>query len=588
MLTAKDTPLENNAINVEGFTGEPLSDRALNPRAGVVGTASMLETDAWVQLAEINPNEPAALYGMGFDSKISADGKTLVQGAFGETVNGAADAGALYIYNRNDAGAYVRGQRLIAPIAEMVGFGAYHELSRDGQVLAVSSYGPAYAYGLVHMYELEANLFVYRQTLRSPLSAGLSFGVGGRPSMSRDGAVLVVDDSQENANAGVAFIFTREMTGQWAVTATLAPNDAAAGDFFSGSRIDQAGSTLVAGAMGKNGFVGAAYIFAQDPSGAWSQRQKLVSPAPVAGDFFGAACSLNDNGDRVAITSYGDSANVGAVFIFDCRSAVWALFQKLVATVVAGNDHFGVTGVELSADGRAVLVSGGYDQAVRGAAYVFRQTGATFVQEVKLTAANGIAGDFLGASLSFAVDGEIAFVGARGAVGGTGTSYLFAKAMLRARGSSAGAATVAFAAGSQVAPTPTPAANIVHGFQAFAATTGATTLLTIPAGKTGRVEIAIACSVGVAAAAAAAGQARGTVTIAGAGVTPPAGTLLECEALAGANAAGGTVGGSGANADSIEQDIVAPAGNSVTVQVASTQAGTTSRVSFSGRAWILN
>jgi len=128
------------------------------------------------------------------------------------------------------------------------------------------------------------------------------------------------------------------------------------------------------------------------------------------------------------------------------------------------------------------------------------------------------------------------------------------------------------------APSAPVAAEIVTGYQTFTATTGATTLLTVAAGETWVGEIGAACAVGIAAASATAGQARAVFATAGTGVTPAAGTVFAVEAKAGANSATGTVGSSGSRTASMPLTVIAPVGNSVTVTVATTQAGTASIV----------
>jgi hypothetical protein len=123
------------------------------------------------------------------------------------------------------------------------------------------------------------------------------------------------------------------------------------------------------------------------------------------------------------------------------------------------------------------------------------------------------------------------------------------------------------------------AADILAGFQTFAATTAATTVITVPAGRTwvGTVSISVACS--NAGANAVAAVATGLVTTAGAGATPAAGSYLRCDAQAGANVAAGTVGDSGDNFLSSPFILVAPTGNAVTLQATATIAGTAGQVS---------
>lgn len=136
-----------------------------------------------------------------------------------------------------------------------------------------------------------------------------------------------------------------------------------------------------------------------------------------------------------------------------------------------------------------------------------------------------------------------------------------------------GTATLNVTGAVTTSSTAPAAANVLNGFQSFAATTAATTLITVPAGRTWLGEVGAAVSVANAAAAAAAGQARAVFATAGAGVTPVAGTVLAAEAKAGANAATGTVGSQSANNSRMALTVVAPAGNAVTVTVAATIAG---------------
>lgn len=128
------------------------------------------------------------------------------------------------------------------------------------------------------------------------------------------------------------------------------------------------------------------------------------------------------------------------------------------------------------------------------------------------------------------------------------------------------------------------AADILVGHLAHTATTGATTFLTIAAGRTWVGEVGVVCDVSVAATNTAAGQALGVITTAGAGVTPAAGTVLSSEARAGANAATGTVGSQGAVAIRLPLTVVAPVGNAVTLALTSTIVGVGRvAVSASGR-----
>lgn len=123
-----------------------------------------------------------------------------------------------------------------------------------------------------------------------------------------------------------------------------------------------------------------------------------------------------------------------------------------------------------------------------------------------------------------------------------------------------------------------PAAAVLTGYQTFAATAGATTVVTVPAGDTWVGTVSLSCACVEAAAGAVQASALGVVSVAGAGATPPAGNLFAVQAVAGANAATGLTGTSDSTFGSIPLVVVAPAANAVTVQVTVTITGTSGRV----------
>jgi len=121
------------------------------------------------------------------------------------------------------------------------------------------------------------------------------------------------------------------------------------------------------------------------------------------------------------------------------------------------------------------------------------------------------------------------------------------------------------------------AANILDGYALFGATTGATTLVQVPAGRTWKGRIGASCAVGMAATNTTAGQAIAVFSVSGSGAVP-SGNVFEVAALVGANAATATVGTAANNADDTELVVAAPAGNPVNIQIATTQTGTQTRV----------
>lgn len=129
--------------------------------------------------------------------------------------------------------------------------------------------------------------------------------------------------------------------------------------------------------------------------------------------------------------------------------------------------------------------------------------------------------------------------------------------------------------------TPTAAADVVAGFQTFAASGGPTTVITVPQGRTWVGTVTVQAASAEAAAGTVGATATGTVTTAGVGVTPAAGTYLRADAIAGANAAGGTTGSDASGFASLPMTVVAPGANNVTIQATAAITGTQGQVSVS-------
>lgn len=129
--------------------------------------------------------------------------------------------------------------------------------------------------------------------------------------------------------------------------------------------------------------------------------------------------------------------------------------------------------------------------------------------------------------------------------------------------------------------TPTAAGDVLDGLQTFGVSTGATTVIQVPAGRTWVGVIAVNVSCQNAGANAATAQATGIVSTAGAGVTPAAGNYVRCTAFAGANVAAGTVGDSDANSVVVPMVVIAPGANAVQVQAAASISGSGGEVNVS-------
>ncbi len=194
------------------------------------------------------------------------------------------------------------------------------------------------------------------------------------------------------------------------------PNDLHHADQF-GAACDLDGSTLVVGApwhdpFGTSDAYGAAYVFVRTPSG-WAQQAKLASSSYDAGDRFGHAIALQ--GDVAAVGAPFDdnpgAAASGAVYVFRRSAGQWSEVARLTASDFGTFDHFGSA---VALDGDTLAIGAEFDNAgggsFSGSAYVFVESGVSWVQQAKLVPPGLAANDFCGRSI--ALDGDRIAVGA--------------------------------------------------------------------------------------------------------------------------------------------------------------------------------
>jgi len=239
-------------------------------------------------------------------------------------------------------------------------------------------------------------------------------------------------------DSGAAYVFRRK-DSTWDQEAYLKASNADAADNF-GVNVNISGDTIVVGAWYEdssqttitNGTTassdnstsnsGAGYVYRRSGS-VWAQEAYLKAPNAGQNDMF--AYELAISGDTVIVgSSYEDSnqttvtngatassddsvTDSGAAFVFRRTGTIWAQEAYLKASNTEAGDRFGAS---LSISGDAAVISAPREssgqttitngpgassdnsQLASGAAYVFRRTGNTWVQEAYLKASNAERG----------------------------------------------------------------------------------------------------------------------------------------------------------------------------------------------------
>ncbi len=426
------TATVNGSPLTSGQPSDPLSladganaiDIAVTAADGSVNTYTITVTresaNEFAQSAYIKASNTDASDSFGGNA-VSLDGDTLVVGSRREDsastgINGdeadntAVDSGAVYVFTRDAAGTWSQQAYIKASNAE-AGDEFGWTVSVSGDTLAVGSFGED--------------------------SAGT--GVGA--------------DEADNtaANAGAAYVFTRDGAGMWSQQAYIKASNAEAGDQFA-QRLALSGDTLAVSArredsasVGVNGDEsdnsavdsGAVYVFTRDGAGVWTQQAYLKASNTDAGDEFGGAIAVhndllvvsakNEDGAGTGINaddSDNTALNAGAAYVFARDGAgTWSQAAYVKASNTENGDEFGrAVGVHgdllvvssMNEDGAGTGINADESDntaASAGAAYVFALDGAgTWSQEAYVKASNTDAGDQFGNTVS--LYGDILVVGA--------------------------------------------------------------------------------------------------------------------------------------------------------------------------------
>jgi hypothetical protein len=188
---------------------------------------------------------------------------------------------------------------------------------------------------------------------------------------------------------------------------------------------------------------GAVYVYRRSGP-TWTQEAYIKASNTAVFDGFGYSVKLSADGTRLAVSApFEDSdangvngnqadnsaLSAGAVYVFSRTGNIWTQEAYLKASNSDGPDNFGNghSSVSINSDGSRIAV-GAYREssnatgingnqannsmANSGAAYVFRRTGTTWVQEAYIKASNTGADDYFGHDLNLSGDGTRLAVGA--------------------------------------------------------------------------------------------------------------------------------------------------------------------------------
>jgi len=390
-----------------------------------IGRVSALElSPAW----EIKLTADDPVSGAEFGRSVAIDGDLVAVGAGGANAGLAGSPGkegAVYLFKRRGL-AYVPEAKLIAPDATTgAEFGRAVAIQGNTVIVGarfaqVEGYSKA---GAAYVFRKKGRTWYLETKITSPTPENEdNFG----RALAIHGDLLVVTARKENINAsdvGAAYVF-RHVANSWIEEAKLTGSDAAAGAYF-GQSVAVRGDLIVVGARNANpNGAGAIYLFLRSGD-QWVESAKLFPPDGEADDQFAFTVDIAGNlivvGARRA--DLEGAKDAGAVYLFALTGDEVNLVSKLTASDAKAGDEFGQS-VAMAGDVIAVgawRVDSGANKN-EGAVYLFHRMGNHWVEEEKVTASDGVAGDEFGSSLS--AFGNIMVIGAHFANSTAGAAYV--------------------------------------------------------------------------------------------------------------------------------------------------------------------
>lgn len=290
-----------------------------------------------------------------FGISVATDGQRIVVGASRDDDRGS-QSGSAYVYAYNGSSWEFEAKLVGSDIAAEANFGRAVTISGNMIVVGATENLQDLSPGSAYVFEYVGGAWNEMQRL-----IGGDFGADDRFGVAvairgEDIFVGARSHGAGGAERGAAYVFTRG-DATWFETQKLTASDLMDEAFF-GFSIAVEGDTLLIGANGWTGRIGAAYVFREN-AGVWSEQTRLNASDGAALDEFGYSVDLNNGVALIGAPFHAHAGVVtGAGFAFREVTGVWTETAELLATA-AMNDSVG--NAVAIADGFGALAAPGDD-----------------------------------------------------------------------------------------------------------------------------------------------------------------------------------------------------------------------------------
>jgi FG-GAP repeat/Secretion system C-terminal sorting domain len=294
--------------------------------AGAVYIFELDESGNWNEVQKLVASDRQSYGYFGIDVGISGD--YAIVGSYAQKLdetgkNPLKEAGAAYIFKRDEDGIWTEQKKIVSPQRQLNG--------RYGQTVFISG-----------------NIIAV-----------------GAPHESRDPC-----GGNNLTNAGAVYMYELDDRGKCDFAQKIVQSNRQEYESF-GLEIGISANELIVGTPyivveGKK-HAGAVYYFQKDTNNLWCEKQKIVSPFPKEKFYFGQSLRIQDN--TLLVGSGWGSSNNGTAYLFvknNCGN--WSHIQSIDGSGVSSGDAFGVY---VSISENYALVGSHYDNKDKGSAYIF-------------------------------------------------------------------------------------------------------------------------------------------------------------------------------------------------------------------------
>jgi hypothetical protein len=295
---------------------------------------------------------------------LSEDGTVMAISNTFDKARGAAESGAVYIFEKTAGYTWTPKQKII-PSTPGALFGTDVVLSADASILMVGARFDDTAStnsGAIYFYDRISEDFQYQLSV-TPKAPSAEDAFGRAIALNKTGDLMLIgahgdsDDTDPATYPGLGSVYCYVRNGAvWTQVQKIVPSQKISlGAFGRSVAMSQDGLTAIIGYPGDNNGgpwgVGAFYYY-KNINGSWVETAKVYAPDGAAYDNFGTSVALDAQATYAAIgnvASSGGVAGSGNLYIYTRSGDVWTYQQKITSPEPEESGVFGYA-VSLNSD----------------------------------------------------------------------------------------------------------------------------------------------------------------------------------------------------------------------------------------------